>query len=218
MRPPDGTIISHLHAALGMSMTHGRYLASSPIIDWQHPDVLAKARELSSGLDNDEEVARRCFEFVRDEILHSGDHHLDPVTLRASEVLEHRTGFCYAKSHLLAALLRANGIPAGLCYQRLSDGDGYCLHGLNAVYLEDHGWYRVDARGNSSTVHAEFDPPREALAFPVAQEGEADLPEIWEEPVPSVVLVLSKCSSYVEVMRNLPDVELIPERVVRTVG
>jgi hypothetical protein len=187
----------------------GRYLASSPIIDRDHPAVLAKAKELSAGLDGDESVARRCFEFVRDEILHSGDHHLDPVTLRASEVLEHRTGFCYAKAHLLAALLRANGIPAGLCYQRVACGRGFCLHGLNAVYLEDHGWYRADARGNNEQSHALFAPPREALAFSISQKGEVDLPEVWEEPVPSVVLVLSRYTSHVEVMRNLPDIELV---------
>lgn len=70
-------------------------------------------------------------------------------------MLRHRTGFCYAKSHLLAALLRANGIAAGLCYQRLSVNGGgtpYCLHGLNAVFLKDFGWYRVDARGNKPGI------------------------------------------------------------------
>ena len=80
---------------------------------------------------------------------HSVDFERHAVTCRASEVLAERTGFCYAKSHLLAVLLRANEIPAGFCYQRLSvndDGAPYCLHGLNAVYLDDYGWYRIDAR------------------------------------------------------------------------
>ncbi|MBI0582168.1 MAG: transglutaminase domain-containing protein [Methanomassiliicoccales archaeon] len=199
-------------------MKYERYLAPSSIIDWDHPKVFDKAKELASGRD-DLEIAGRCFEFVRDEVRHSGDHRMHPVTLRASEVLEHRTGFCYAKSHLLAALLRANGIPAGLCYQRLSDGDGFCLHGLNAVFLKGFGWYRVDARGNSATVQAELDPPREALAFQALREGEADLPEIWEEPVPAVVRVLSAHSSYLDVLNDLPDVELVsPERSGRARG
>ncbi len=63
-------------------------------------------------------IAHRCFEFVRDEVRHSWDFKENPVTCHASEVLRHRTGYCYAKTHLLAALLRANRIPAGLCYQR----------------------------------------------------------------------------------------------------
>ena len=57
-----------------------------------------------------------------------------------------------SKSHLLAALLRANGIPAGFCYQRLSIDDigpPFSLHGFNAVWLQEYGWYRVDARGNN---------------------------------------------------------------------
>jgi transglutaminase-like putative cysteine protease len=106
---------------LRMIMKH--YLGSSDCVDWQHPLVSAKARELAAGSDDCIEIARRCFEFVRDEIRHSWDYQLNPVTCRASEVLIHGTGYCYAKSHLLAALLRANSIPAGLCYQRLSRGD-----------------------------------------------------------------------------------------------
>lgn len=41
------------------------------------------------------------------------------------------SGICYAKSHLLAALLRANKIPAGFCYPRLSayeNGSPYFIH------------------------------------------------------------------------------------------
>jgi transglutaminase-like putative cysteine protease len=36
---------------------------------------------------------------------------------------------------------------------------------LNALYLPDYGWYRVDARGNKPGVAAEFCPPTEKLAF-----------------------------------------------------
>ncbi len=92
-----------------------KYLTSSEYIDWQSTNVLAQARELALGKVAKVDVARACFEFVRDNIRHSGDYELNPVTCKASDVLRHGTGFCYAKSHLLAALLRANDIPAGLC-------------------------------------------------------------------------------------------------------
>lgn len=187
------------------------YLQSSAYIDWQHPAVLAKARELAAGSSDQIEIARRCFEFVRDEIRHSWDYRLNPVTCKASEVLEHGTGFCYAKSHLLAALLRANAIPAGLCYQRLSlegNGEPYCLHGLNAVWLPDYGWYRIDPRGNKPGVDARFCPPVEQLAFSTDDKLEADLPEIRPEPLPVVVTVLTSATTVEEVYRNLPDIEL----------
>lgn len=189
-----------------------RYLSSSEYIDFDAPEVQALALHLATEAASETELVRLAFEFVRDEIRHSVDFKLNPVTCKASDVLRHKTGYCYAKSHLLAALLRANGIPTGLCYQRLSIAGGdapYCLHGLNAVYLKEWGWYRVDARGNKPGVNAQFQPPREALAFPIVAPAERDLPEIWAEPLPVVVDALSRYDTYEQVLANLPDIELI---------
>lgn len=185
-----------------------QYLAKSFYIDFDAPNIRAKARELASASANEWELVKQGFEFVRDRIKHSWDHRLNPVTCRASDVLLHGTGYCYAKSHLLAALLRANGIPAGLCYQRLSVGDAgapYCLHGLNAVFLSDHGWYRLDARGNKPGVAAEFCPPREMLAFPIRGPEEQDIPGIWAEPLQVVTQVLERCDDVAMVHAHLPD-------------
>lgn len=159
-----------------------------------------------------EHIAKQYFEFVRDEIKHSWDYKLNPVTCIASDVLKHRTSYCNAKSHLLAALLRASTIPAGLCYQRLTIEDNqppFCLHGLNAIYLQDYGWYRVDPRGNKTNVMAVFNPPAEKLAFPIVTKGEADLPDIWSEPLPTVTNVLEHWKNHQEVADNLPDLELL---------
>lgn len=188
-----------------------KYLASSKYIDWEKTNVLAQAKELANGVSDPEEIAQRCFEFVRDEIRHSWDYKQNPVTCIASDVLKYRTGYCYAKSHLLAALLRANKIPSGLCYQRLTitDVPPFCLHGLNAIYLESYGWYRVDARGNKLGVLTAFCPPVEKLAFPILTYGEADLPEIWAEPLPVVTDTLFNHKTYQEVAENLPDIELV---------
>lgn len=184
------------------------WLATSRIIDWQHPAVLAQAHDLAAGQDGDAAIAAACFHFVRDEIRHSWDYRLNPVTCAASAVLEHRTGYCYAKSHLLAALLRANGIPAGLCYQRLSIADDrppYCLHGLNAVYLAEYGWYRIDARGNKPGVDAQFTPPVERLAYAAHLPGEVDLPGIYAAPLAPVVEALATAADYRELAERLPD-------------
>ena len=82
-------------------------IQATKVINWQHPKILQLAHELSQGKDNPEATAKACFEWVRDKIHHSVDYQMNPVTCAASEVLEHKTGYCYAKSHLLAALLRA---------------------------------------------------------------------------------------------------------------
>ena len=65
--------LSKLAAVLGVK-TMNQYLASSIYIDWQTPEVLTKAQQLATNTSNQEEIARRCFEFVRDEINHSWDH------------------------------------------------------------------------------------------------------------------------------------------------
>src|SRR5258706_1760823 len=178
------------------------YLASTKYIDWHDRDVTKKAAELAENCSSEEIAAKKCFEFVRDSIKHSWDFKLNPVTCRASDVLRHGTGYCYAKSHLLAALLRSNGIPAGLCYQRLTieaNNPRCSLHGLNATYLKRHGWYRIDPRGNKPGVYAQFCPPVEKLAFPIVEGSERDLPEIWAEPLPIVVEVLMKSRTVEEV-------------------
>jgi len=185
-----------------------QYLQQSPVIDWEHSDILATAQKLACYSGSKFGTARNCFEFVRDEILHSGDHQLSPITCRASEVLAAGTGYCFAKSHLLAALLRANGIPAGLCYQRLQLDEAagrFCLHGLNAIYLNAYGWVRIDARGNKPGVTAEFVPPQERLAYTASAPGEKDLPEIYSEPLPQILSLLQDYDTCEQVEEHLPD-------------
>ncbi|SOC25460.1 transglutaminase superfamily protein [Alloalcanivorax xenomutans] len=186
------------------------YLAATDVVDWHHPDVRALARELAAEQDSDEAVAHRCFLWVRDEIRHSMDYRLSPVPCTASEVLRERSGFCYAKSHLLAALLRANGIPTAFCYQRLSrddNGEPYCLHGLNAVRLPGQAWYRIDARGNRVDIDARFEPPIEHLAYAATLPGEKDIPGRFAEPLPEVVSALNAYEDAGALHLNLPDRE-----------
>lgn len=205
---------------LPMATSMEEYLQASEVIDWQHARILELAQQIASGHQTSEtitecycqqQIAKACFEWVRDEIRHSCDYQMNPVTCRASDVLQYKTGYCYAKSHLLAALLRANSIPAGFCYQRLSiddHGAPYSLHGFNAVYLPEVGWYRVDARGNREGVNAQFTPPQEQLAFKIQFPEEADFQTILSEPLQVVVETLQTKSTWNEVLLNLPDISL----------
>lgn len=182
------------------------FLKTTDVIDWSHPAVLNQARKLSASSANPTETAKRCFEWVRDNIQHSIDYRRNPVTCSASEVLLSGTGFCYAKSHLLAALLRTNGIPAGFCYQRLSGSRvPFTLHGLNAVHLPEFGWYRMDARGNRSDLNAQFNPPVEQLAFTPETPEEWLFPEILPDPLDIVVNALRKHTDWEATWHDLPD-------------
>lgn len=187
------------------------YLQVSEVIDWQHPEIIKRAKQITLGQKTVEAIAKACFEWVRDKICHSYDYQMNPVTCRASDVLKHRTGYCFAKSHLLAALLRANQIPAGFCYQRLSiddKGKSYSLHGFNAIYLPEIGWYRVDPRGNKQGVSAEFNPPHEKLAYKIQLPEELDFQAIFAAPLPIVIEALQSQTTWNDMLRNLPDISL----------
>jgi transglutaminase-like putative cysteine protease len=216
-RSPDGSRLSTEHVSVDAKITP--FLSTCESVNWHHPDVIAQAAKLRDGANEQLKVAERCFEWVRDHIEHSVDFRRTELTCKASDVLKARTGFCYAKSHLLAALLRANRIPAGFCYQRLSiDGNGspFCLHGLNAVYLTEYGWYRVDARGDKRGITTCFSPPVERLAFSATIPGEIDLPEVWSDPLPVVVKALREAETVESLQLNLPDVPIIEARPTST--
>ncbi|HVB21834.1 MAG TPA: transglutaminase family protein [Ktedonobacteraceae bacterium] len=169
------------------------YLSEDEIVDYSHPLLQETICRLQSTEDSEIERVRKTFEFVRDTIHHSCDIQSVRVTCKASEVLSFGEGLCYAKSHLLAALLRAQGIPTGFCYQRLVAGStlamGHSLHGLNAVYLSSlEKWIRLDARGNKPGVQSEFSTEEERLAYIVQPElDEIDYPIIYDRPHPVVV-------------------------------
>lgn len=185
------------------------YLAESPEIDFYHHEITALSEHLRSSAATELDLIRRIYEFVRDEISHSSDITEKIVTCTASEVLKARQGICFAKSHLLAALLRHNRIPSGFCYQLLrldDDTSTLVLHGLNAVYPEsERRWIRLDARGNKPGVNAQFSVIEEKLAFPVRIElGEIDYPMIYDRPDPNVLAAYAQSRTFEELWSHLP--------------
>jgi transglutaminase-like putative cysteine protease len=179
------------------------YLGADDVVQSGSPEIVRLAGELREKAPDDVAFTRAAYEWVRDEVTHSVDAEDPTVTVTATEVLAARTGLCYAKSHLLAALLRAQGIPTGLCYQRLADGSGsHVLHGLVAVHL-DGGWHRLDPRGNNANVDAQFSLGSERVAF-VADpaEGEVDYPDILVRPAPPVLAALRGTDDVLELCRT----------------
>jgi transglutaminase-like putative cysteine protease len=182
------------------------FLAVSAVVDHGHPAVRALSRQVRQV--NEVETARTAYEVVRDRYPHSYDIDATEVSVSASDVLRHGHGICFAKAHLLAAVLRACGIAAGFCYQRLllddADSRRTCLHGFNAIWLRLGCWHRLDARGNKPGVEAAFDLYRERLAYPVRPElGECDYPEIYAEPPSCVIEALTQNRSLAELDARL---------------
>ena len=156
------------------------YLKETPSIDYVNPLIQDKVWELMSQSEDNLDYIKRSYIFVRDEVPHSWDIKTDVVSKTASEVLENKTGICWTKSCLLAALLRANRIPSGISYQLLTRADdeseGYMIHALNTVYLKGFNkWVRLDARGNKENINAYFSLDEEHLTYTIRSElGEID--------------------------------------------
>jgi transglutaminase-like putative cysteine protease len=186
------------------------YVEDTITIDWQTPPVMEKARALAADSKDDVAKARSVYRFVRDEIVHTADAGRDELPCRASQVLEAGTGIGFSKSHLLAALMRAVGVPAGFCYQVLrgdAEDHGTLLYGFNAVYLQSlERWIALDARGNRPGLEAEFalDAPKLAItADPL--RGEWIYPLIWTRPAAVVVDLLSRNKSLARIAEHIPE-------------
>lgn len=186
------------------------YLISDTIVDWQTPAVRQKAIELTETLADEVAKARYLYEWVRDAVPHSNDADVEILTCTASEVLHHLTGICFAKSHLLAALLRAVNIPAGFCYQLLRLNppvdNTLVLHGFNAIYLATlDRWVRLDARGNTNGINAQFSIEKEQLAFAMDPLADEFMYEgIFAAPASTVVDMLKKYKTRSDLWLDLP--------------
>ncbi|WP_432093122.1 transglutaminase-like domain-containing protein [Streptomyces sp. bgisy100] len=177
------------------------YLAADDIVDHRHPLVRATADRLAAGTAGPYAYARAAFTFVRDTVPHSCDSGDQRVALRASEVLATRNGICHAKSHALAALLRARSVPTGFCYQRHD-----VVHGLVALWLPaEERWARLDPRGNKPGVNARFSLDREQLAYPVRPErGEHDYGTVHAAPHPDVLAAFRRAADRTHLLELLP--------------
>ena len=188
------------------------YLTFSHYIDGDNPSIQRKAAELKERSENEIELVKNTYYFVRDEIKHSWDVQDKRVTITATDVLREQVGICWAKANLLVALLRANEIPAGICYQRLTLGDtpdtGYCIHALNAVYIQTKNkWILLVARGNKEGVNAEFSIDKERLAFPIrAEYDEIDYKTVYAEPLQMTMDILEKSTDAIYMyLHSLPE-------------
>ena len=188
------------------------YLKEIDTVNFSHPLIKEIANDLFINEQTEIEKVKNAFEYVRDKISHSWDIQSTKVTCKASEVLKYKEGICYAKSNLLAALLRSQGIPTGFCYQRLMIFDtpdkGYSLHALNGVFLRSiNRWIRLDARGNKPGVQAEFSINEEILAFSIQENiDEKDYPYIYCEPNSKTIATLEENTNALEMYKHhLPD-------------
>ena len=187
-----------------------KYLARDSVINYGHEAIKKLSDDLFSQAEDELAYIKAAYEFVRDQISHSADAGEDIITCAASEVLQVGHGICFAKSHLLVALLRCKEIPSGFCYQKLILDDETApvliYHGLVGVYIKElDSWVRLDARGNKEGVDAQFSIEEERLAFSIRRElGEVDDYTVYPNPDEKVLERLHKYETRPQLWEDLP--------------
>ncbi len=121
-----------------------KYLEPELLIESDHPEIIAKAKEITAGAADSWDAAVRLSKWVGHEVRGAV-----PGGTSALNTLRTMEGECGSHSRLLAALCRASGIPARLsvgCMYSPWYGGSFGQHAWNEVYMgEDIGWVAIDA-------------------------------------------------------------------------
>lgn len=165
------------------------FLQPTPIIESEHPEVVAFAKKHAAEAQGAIETAVRLYYAVRDGIRY--DPYTVAVTvegLKASETLRVGRGWCVAKAVLLAACCRKFGIPARLGFAdvrnhlstaRMREAMGtdvFHWHGYTSVYL-DGKWVKATSAFNLELCEKfgflplEFNGREDSLYHPFDKEG-----------------------------------------------
>jgi len=164
-------------------------LAPTPIVDSDHPEVMAFAQQNAAEARDALDAAIRLYYAVRDGIRY------DPYTvgsdaesLRASTSLRVGRGWCVGKAVLLAACCRARGIPARLGFadvrNHLSTArmrehmstDVFYWHGYTVIHLEDK-WvkatpaFNIELCEKFGLLPLDFDGRNDSIYHPFDSEG-----------------------------------------------
>lgn len=136
-------------------------LAPGRFVDSDHPAIIAYARA-KAGAGDARARAVALYDAVRDEIRYDPYRvDLDEEGLKASRSLALGYGFCITKAALLAAVLRAIGIPARLGFADVKNHltsarlratmqtDVFVFHGYTEMFL-DGRWVKATPAFNRS--------------------------------------------------------------------
>ncbi|MFO8009914.1 MAG: transglutaminase family protein [Dehalococcoidia bacterium] len=136
------------------------YLKPTLSIESSHPAIIKKAKHLTGECRDDIEKAVQLFYFVRDSI--SYNIYMTSVFIedfKASAVLERQKGYCVQKAVLLAALLRAAGIPSRLLFASIRNHKmpSHIVEIMKGNVAPRHGYNQLFLQGQWFTAACTFD-------------------------------------------------------------
>ena len=192
-------------------------LQPTPLIDSDHPDVVAFAHEHARGADV-RERAVALYLAVRDRIRYDPYRiDLSPDGMRASRALANGYGWCVPKAALLAAVARAAGIPARVGYadvrnhlstERLRETMGtdvFVWHGYTDLLI-DGAWvkatpaFNIELCDRFGLLPLEFDGRADSIYHPFDRSGQRHMEYVRQrgafDEMPLAALVADFAATY----------------------
>lgn len=173
-----------------MTEPHSPYLEPTFFIDADAGSVQDMAAEIAGGLPDPAEKAKAIFYWTRDRIRYSPyAMSTDPADYKASSIIDRGIGWCVQKACVLAALLRAAGIPSRLGFadirnfqttaklKNLMQTDIFFYHGY-AELLINRKWLKATPAFNREMCEkfghmpVEFDGHSNALLPETSLDGQ----------------------------------------------
>lgn len=166
-----------------------QYLASTLLIDADHPKIQAFTNEMIAGIESPKAQAIALYLAVRDGWKYNPyriDLRMDG--LKASDLMDREHGYCVEKANLLAAGARVAGIPSRLGFakvknhigtsrlEELLETDTLVFHGYTEFFLEDQ-WVKATPAFNKELCERfgvpalEFNGEEDSIFQPYSEDG-----------------------------------------------
>ncbi len=166
------------------------YLQATAYIDSDHFDIQAYAAQMVDDADSQLEKAVKLYYAARDGVRYDPyAFGFDGNTFKASHVLAEKKAFCVPKAILLAALCRAQNIPARLGFAdvknhlasdnliKMMQTDVFAFHGYTDIFLEGK-WVKATPAFNRemcdkfNVLPLEFNGREDSIFHPFDGDGE----------------------------------------------
>jgi transglutaminase-like putative cysteine protease len=168
---------------------HDEFLKPTEFVDSDAPEIREFARKTVADAATPREKAIKLYYAVRDGIYYDPYRiGTDRESFKASRILKNGYGYCVAKAVVLAAVLRAEGIPCRLHFadvrnhltterlRKLMQTDTFYYHGYNDIWLSGR-WIKATPTFNLSLCEKfkvkplDWDGLSDAVFHPFDLEG-----------------------------------------------